>query len=263
MSLPWTESRPQDEEALHRQFDEQQVIERSVLGTLSPAEQEIFEEHFLTCDRCLSQLEASQRLHTALKGVAVEEVARQQRLGWLARRAVSWRRLTARPGTFAGLGLVLVLVTAAMVWWRLDADRQALRQQLELAMAPPNRTFIVPLDATRSSSGNGGTAGQILELGAGPEWIVLTLPAGETEQASFDRTFSVSLEDAQGKILWQRQGLRMGNDGRIVFGLPSVALAAGRHEVILRPEAGSAEARRFPVSIQFIDRRGLAPRRSP
>lgn len=254
MSRPWTEDRARDMETLHRQFDEQQVIERSVLGTLNEAEQGIFEEHFLTCDRCLDQLEACQRLRTGLQGVAVEEVSQQQQLGRLARGVAARRRWTMFPAGLVGWSLALVLVSTALVWWRLDSDRQQLRQQLELATSPPSRTFIVPLDVSRSVSRGDGAAGQALALGPEPEWIVLTLPPPETTPASGETVFTVRLENAGGRILWQRRGVSVGNDGRIAFGLPSVGLQAGRHVVILQAEGSAAEERRFPISIQRTDR---------
>lgn len=238
-----------DLDALHRQLDEDQVIERSVLGTLSAAEQERFEEHFLTCDRCLDQLEASQRLRTALRGVAVEEGVRRQRLGLLAQWLVVWRSVALRPWWIAGLSLVAL----GTVWWQLDADRQRLRSRLELALAPPERTFLVPLDVSRSTPGS-GESGQVLELAGGPEWIVLSLPITELiiepTAGAAETAYAVRLVNAKEETVWRRQGLTADDGGRVLFGLPSASLVAGRYAVHLEPEGSPGDVRRFPITVR-------------
>jgi hypothetical protein len=94
----------------HQTIDETHVVERYLLGQLSPQEAETFEDHYLDCPECLERLELSKRLRQGLLQVATEEAVRTaavHRLGLLA--------ALARLGRSRQLGLVLAAAVVVLL----------------------------------------------------------------------------------------------------------------------------------------------------
>ena len=74
----------------HEQIAEQNVIERYLMGRLTPDEGELFEEHLLECQECRRKVEWEEDFQNSLHAVAAEEavqaaVVRAGLLAWLAR----------------------------------------------------------------------------------------------------------------------------------------------------------------------------------
>ncbi len=46
---------------MHRQIEEEEIVERYARNQLAPEEREAFEEHFFTCDECFEKLQATER----------------------------------------------------------------------------------------------------------------------------------------------------------------------------------------------------------
>ena len=59
----------------HHYIEENNLVERYVLGRLPAQEQVRFEEHFAECGECLEQLELAGDLDTALRAAAAEDAA--------------------------------------------------------------------------------------------------------------------------------------------------------------------------------------------
>lgn len=94
----------------HQTIDETHVVERYLLGQLSPQEAETFEDHYVDCAECLDRLELSRRLRQGLLQVATEEAVQAavvQRLGLLAR--------LARLGRSRQLGLALAAAAVLLI----------------------------------------------------------------------------------------------------------------------------------------------------
>lgn len=228
-----------DHKALHRRFDDEQVVEGFVMGTLNDADQEMFEEHFLTCDHCLDRLAEAERLQTALRGVAVEEGVRwQQQVGFVTALGALWRR----NGVVRWVAALLCLGVIGGGWWQMDQDRSRLRSQLEQALSPPSKTFLMPLDVTRS-----GVGPQELALGEGRQWIVLTVPVSEE-----DAPFAGRLLDAEGTTVWHSDKLRPDRSQRLLVGLPSTGLTSSAYRLEVWPQGRPQEVQSFELSIRSI-----------
>lgn len=110
----------------HPYIDERQIAERYLLGQLGEDEARRFEEHYLHCAECLDRLEAAEGLQRGLRQVAEEEVVRVAvaRAGVLA--ALS-RFLGSRRAPLAvTLLLVVALLPAGLLLWRVSRLEQAL-----------------------------------------------------------------------------------------------------------------------------------------
>lgn len=116
----------------HRTVDEQQVVERYLMGRLSAEEAARFEEHYLGCQECLDRLEEGERFHRALKAVATEEAARAAvGAGVLAAlaRLGRWRLAAAVLALLA----LLALPAAFLAWQGRSLESRLARAEAELA----------------------------------------------------------------------------------------------------------------------------------
>src|ERR1700756_2458927 len=52
---------------MHREIDEQEIIERYVRNQLSPEERRSFEEHFFGCEECFEKLRTTERFIAGLR----------------------------------------------------------------------------------------------------------------------------------------------------------------------------------------------------
>lgn len=133
----------------HTQIDQEQIAERYVLGQLSGEEAARFEEHSLSCDRCLDRLEAAEGLRRGLATVAAqkaqETITRAVGFGLLAR----WAHSRYAPVALTLL-LVAALVPTGVLWMQLEeAEREIAR--VEAAHA---ETTDAPADAATEGAGN-------------------------------------------------------------------------------------------------------------
>ena len=233
-----------DLEARHRQYEETLMFERFHQRQLPEAECQDFEEHFLTCDHCLDRLEAVERLQGAMRDVAVEEATRLDQQAQLVQTvaAVVWWR---RWALWRRVGGTLLLAVLCVGLWRLDAERDALRGQLEQALAPPSRTFLVPLDTVRSS---GDDAVRRLDLSSDAEWIVLTLQAPQVTWL-----YDIGLQTSEGREVWRQGGVEADGSGRLLMGLPSGLLQEGRYDVWLAPQEEPEERQVFPILVERVE----------
>ena len=69
----------------HQYIEENQVIDRYVMGKLTDEEHQNFSEHFLDCPACLDQLELAEAFQRDLKTVVAQDLTRQVKQGLLAR----------------------------------------------------------------------------------------------------------------------------------------------------------------------------------
>ena len=118
----------------HPYIEENQVVDRYLLGTLPAAEAEPFEKHYLSCPECLDRLELAEAEQRAFKRLAEQEVERAAAarqlapvvgLAWLARLGRLGRSRQAAV-------LAMALLVAVLLPWGL-ALRESGRHGRELA----------------------------------------------------------------------------------------------------------------------------------
>lgn len=266
----------------HEQIAEQNVIERYLLGKLTPEEEERFEEHLLECQDCRQQVEWEEDFQNSLHTVAADEAARAAvvrvgLLAWLARhRAAGWLLAAAvlLVLAFPIAGLLreqqrlkgeLARLQAAPTQpppqvaatpappdperGRLEAElrterdaKTRLAEQLARLTLPQANTPIFSLGLVR-----GETPPTRLTLGRDPQWIVLAVELPAEEAPSYRATLATSA----GRTLWKGEGLKAGADGTVAISFYSTLLAPGTYK--LRLEAVDAQGHASPVGeIPFV-----------
>jgi len=213
----------------HREIEERQIVERYLAGRLTAAEEERFEEHYLSCSECLDQLELSQAFRDGLRRAAAEDALKSAaagRLGvvaWLVRAARS-----PRTGLLLTAALIVAVLSLGLTLARLGAlsERSSeLAGRLAEARAPQPNTLVLPLSPERGAPGESPSAR--LSLPAKPGWIVLAL---ELVDATYP-SYRVTLTRPDGETLWTGEGLTPNHRDALTVSLHSSFLAAGDHEL--------------------------------
>lgn len=225
----------------HLTIEEQNVVERYLLGHLDTEEAMRFEQHYLDCPRCLEQLEIGQVLCQGLKQVAAEEGARlagAAALAWLQRR-----------GRVLQWGLALVLLGLIILPWalltprvtHLAGEQDRLADELSQALAPQVGTLTYSLSPERTTPGEEPSTR--ITLGAEPEWVVLALPLPPSEVTSpAEASYRVRLLEAAGETVWQSRPIRADASGRVTLSVHSSWLEASTYYAELDALTSDGEA---------------------
>ena len=235
----------------HQALEEANLVERYLMGKLSAAEVELFEEHYLDCDECLEKLELSKRLYQGLQEVAAEEVpravAQTALLAWLLRRG-----RTFQSALVLGLLAVVILPWAFLMpeMSRLRGEQKRLSGELGGAFAPQLQTPAFSLSPKRS--GPEEEPSTRVTLGAAHEWVVLTLQLPPTQTPA---SYRVRLLQAEGTSLWQGGPFEPDASGRVTLRVHSSWLEAATYhlELVAAREGGDEPP---PVRFSFRVRRG-------
>ncbi len=91
----------------HEEIENEQWIDRYVMGSLTDAEHELFSEHFVNCPSCLDQLTVAEAFQRDLKIVAAQELSQSRAIGSLI--SLVFKSRLAGAGILAAAVLVLVL----------------------------------------------------------------------------------------------------------------------------------------------------------
>lgn len=263
----------------HEYIENNQVVDRYVLGRLSEAEADVFEDHYLTCDECLRRLELAEKFQRGFRQVAAEEATGL--VGMLA------AFLRSRRGLLLGSMAVLVLAASALLaaleirdsrerariaQVRVDEARQEaaaarsrseeLRARMGEEMARLDETLARERAARKEESGtrrmasgawlvtlvpvrSGPAAGepsQHVALPPTPQWIVLFLDL-DLEPGSYRAV----LERRGGGEVWTGEDLRPSPEGGLAVGLDSSLLAPGDYR--LRVEQSGFPLARFTFRV--------------
>lgn len=237
----------------HDWIEREQIVDRYLMGRTTPDETASFEEHYLSCETCLEQLEVAESFQTGLKQAVAEDAAKTAvagRLGllaWLARTARS-----PRAGLVAGALLIALVLPLGVAYRQLGQARDAnadLARQLTESRAPQANTLVLPLSPERAGPGEGPSVR--FRLPEPPGWIVVSL---ELDRPELDG-YAVELIDPDGVKLWTGARLRPNQFDALTVSLHSSLLAAGDYE--LRVEGLPAKGE--PVAVGTFALRVLPP----
>lgn len=274
----------------HEQIAEHNVVERYILGRLTPEEEERFEEHLLECPECRLQVEREEDFQESLHTVAAQEAARATvRVG-----AIAW--LAHRRGWL--LVAALLLLAVLPLWLLRERSRlQGEIGQLQAGLAHPHpapapasaapvpnvdpaekEKLLAELAAQKDANsrlserlarlsrpqvnvpifslgflrGDEGTANRVT-LGKEPRTIVLSVELPPVTAKSYRATLTAD----GGKTLWEGEGLIPNPDGTVTLSLDSGRLEPGPHR--LRLTAVDAQGRTAPAGeIPFEVQRGAS-----
>jgi len=263
----------------HTDIEEQQIVDRYVMGKLPAEEAERFEEHFLSCPECLDRLELAESMQRGFKRAASEDAARIAAARQLA--VVAWLARLSRSRQVAVLAMTLLVVAVLPAGLalrelarerersaagshrageieklrsELDASRRDLTaerqahasaaEQLAQARQPQGNVPILFLDAERGA----GEPSVRLRLPRTPGWIVLALTIEPPHQPSY----SAALLDARGHEIWRGSDLRLDERDSLSLSLPSTLLAPGDYALAvegLAPGRKPVPAGRFAFRV--------------
>ncbi|HWM94030.1 MAG TPA: zf-HC2 domain-containing protein [Thermoanaerobaculia bacterium] len=92
----------------HDYIEEQQVVERYVMGRLPPEEAARFEEHYLHCQECLDRLDVAESMERGFKRAAGQDAARAASIRQLA--LVAWLARLGRSRQLAALAMAVLVI---------------------------------------------------------------------------------------------------------------------------------------------------------
>jgi hypothetical protein len=130
----------------HADIEEQEIVDRYVMGKLPAAEAERFEQHYLSCPECLDQLDLAESMQRGFKRAAGEDVARLAAVAAARQLAlVAWLSRLRRSRQMAVLAMAVFVVAvlpaglalreAGERGRELEQTRSALEQEKERSAA--------------------------------------------------------------------------------------------------------------------------------
>lgn len=206
----------------HDRIDREKIIDRYLVGELSPEDEARFEEHLFACAACLEKVQWGEELRRGLRAVAAEDAARATvsfaLAAWLQRR---------RPVQLAGLAalvLTLVLPSAVVLWQRAELSRLRTATPLAQGLTEPMGDFLlVSLGVLRDAD--------VVEVRPDPEkeavLLSLELPAVDASH------YRVTLRDAAGSVLWRGEDLEPNLYDTLLIALPSSYLEPGSYSITI------------------------------
>lgn len=220
----------------HSYIEAHHVVDRYLMNQLPSEEAEQFEEHYLSCQECLDQLELAEAWQRGHKRAVVEDatIATVQQAGLLA-----WL-LHRSPAARAGLVSALLLGIAAPITF-LALDLQRTRGQLDEALSPRVGTTLVALSATRSLPTADAEPTHVVRLSQGSQWVVVSLQVGAQ---GYDAYRVALLRD--GTEIWSQDGVSTEARNDLNLTLHSDWLDAG--DYLARVEATTASGELVPVA---------------
>jgi hypothetical protein len=267
----------------HAEIEEQQIVDRYVRGTLPAEEVARFEEHYLSCQTCLDQLDLAEAMNRGFKRAAGQDAVRVAAARQLA--VVAWLARIGRSRQAAVLAMALLVAVllpwglaerriadrdreltlrlstlehersaassrgaaeAAKLRTELEASRRDLaREQEQLAKSrqPQGNVPILFLNTERGVGGSEPT----VHLPSAPGWIVLVLAIDPPRPS-----YRVILRDAGGKEVWSGDGLHPDASDSLSLSLPSTLLAPGDYTLTaeaLAPGRKPVPAGRFAFRV--------------
>jgi len=240
----------------HALIEENQWPDRYVLGRLPDEERQRFEEHFITCPKCLDALEAVEGLRAGLKQLPENETKPAPKESG-AHRLPPW--LLAAAGLVVGFGLAALiflgevgrtrrsLATADAASARLKQSETDLQTQLQAAKAAaaPSGASVFMLDRTRG--GPGAEPATRIALPKGSGWAVLQFDRPPVPEES---GYAVRITGADGRPIADPAKLGPFAGDTLTVTVPANLLPPGDYtlsiEAVSAPEV-SLTAYRFRV----------------
>jgi hypothetical protein len=206
---------------------ENQVAERYLNGTLSPAEEQAFEEAYLADPQLERELDLAERLRTAFKDFDAAGSAER-----MAPPRARWLEVVSSPRYALAASLVAAVALASTAG--LYVQNQALRGDGGQTFAR-GQTRLLPLVSVRGA----GNPNEIAVPRPG-EWTVLLLDPGFGD---YD-VYSAVLTRSGGDEVLRREALTPTYEGLVALGLPGEMLSPGSYEVRLSGGRGDWPATR-------------------
>lgn len=223
---------------LHKQIEDEEVIERYVRSRLAPEERRAFEEHFFACDECFDKVQAMEKfvagVHDAAERGLLENPS-QAANSQNPRQWASW--------AFAGSACAMIVLGIMAAWmslWQIPKMRQEL--QMKSALIESQRQTVAQLQpqAGQAESPEANVPLVMLQASRGEEattatvapdarQLILWVEIGSTRY----RTYRMEVYSASGRLIANVDGLSRGPYGALAAGISAEALKPGTFRIKL------------------------------
>ncbi len=221
----------------HSFIEETNQIDRYVRGTMLPTERAAFEEHFLDCSDCLSQLEIAKSLRESVR-IAASEIASERPQVAPEPRRWGWKWMSA--GALAGLAAASF--TGVVLYRQLEHTRSEL-DRVQLAYSRQGEIQgAEPMVYTLSLSRGAVAPPKTVEIPESPRWLVFSI---QIDASQFQK-YRAILRNEAGQTVWQKDGLQASSPDTIALPVLSTTLASGAHTLSL--EGLDSSGRYVPMS---------------
>lgn len=219
--------------------EQNQIIDRYLLGKLSEEQADEFEVLCLHDQNVLDQLELSEKMlhgfqradeQNILPVIAPQPIVQNSshrplqgaRHAAAARVFPMWNYATA-ASVFLGICLLSTITVFS-------------QRQAPSTFEPQINTPIFELTRTRSASAE---PDYIVRISPKPEWMVLSMDLGEGQVDYDSALYRAILLDQDSSVVWQGDGLEASHMGSLTLSLNSAKLAVGNYKVKIERLAGA------------------------
>ena len=236
----------------HDYIEAHQIIDRFLMGKLSLEEAEVFQDHTMTCQRCLDDLAMAERMQRGVVRVYQSDAIHT----WtpLGRILAWWKRQGfITRGALTMAVMVAIAGPPLLLAWRmqrlqntLESSRQSIakleQQIVENGTQPQVNIPLFRLSPQRGISDN-QTANFTIRLHDSTPWLVLILEV-DAEASGF---LQAKLEDENGKSLWTTADLILDANGEITIGLRANSFQTGDYLLSVLQQNNELLKTRFRV----------------
>lgn len=187
----------------HKRIEEEDIIERYLMGELSDQDRNLFENHYFTCDSCFKKVKETEKVilgirDAAQRGVLKEPAIKRKKFfnifDWLHFKNLS-------PAiAFASLLLVLIMIYPA---WRGIFVVANLKEEVRRLREP--QVISAGFDLGVMRSGERGTTKEILIRS---DMLSFTLNFTVLEKSIPSPIYNAEIFDSQKNQVWKGEGLK-------------------------------------------------------
>lgn len=214
------------------------AVESYLLGEMSPAERESFEEHYFECSVCAEDLRAASQFIEDAKDIMAAEasapvvparvnvgtVKAPERPGW---NWLGW----LRPQAAAALLAVLVVVVGVETFSTIPG----LRRQVSEFEAPRTVKSIVLRPVTRGDAST-------VRIAAG-EAVVLVFDPPESPELASGTPLRFTVKSADGRTVFELPGETPNPGERITLSIPRLTVPPGDYSLIVQSATSTGSPR--------------------
>lgn len=209
-------------------------VDRYLLGQLSATEEDAFEIYYMSCPDTLAELETTEQL---VSGFA------QSKLGPVSAGHSSEKyEESAKPKPANNITALAASMLAAIALAFGAFSQNELHNQRALLSESAVNIPIISLGATR-----GDSPARIIEIPARPVRIAFSVDIGIPESTNY----TLRLESANGKTVWQADKLIPDAFDALTFSLPAGLLVAGEYKFVAIPGSETGNTVRIPLLVQL------------
>lgn len=240
----------------HQTIEQEEIIERYILGKLSKKDEREFEEHFFGCDQCFEAVQEMEQIVSGVreavkKEMAVEKVkVRQFDFGaWL--ESILNRLFPIPAPTLAAITAILVLALLYPAWRGIFKINRLEKQLTELSQPQVNvPSYYLPGMRFKDRAASQVTT---VEISRDKPQQTFVLSFNILEQSFPAPKYRVEIiNNEEGKMIWRSKELSpMGEYGNFSIACPGAFFKAGKYILKVYESDSETQKQGKEFSFQF------------